>query len=61
MTQLEVMKILEKLWMQHHGLLDLIGGGTGLGMEGYKAYFFEVLPVLPNRYRPFSLGIGGNR
>ena len=57
-SALEAMYILEQLWQRQHEVLDLIGGGVGIGMDGYQCYFYKVVPVLPNKYRPCNIQDG---
>lgn len=60
LTQTEVKEILKRLWQSQHQALDMIGGGVGAGPEGYNAYFYEVVPVIPSKYRPI-LVLDGRR
>lgn len=53
-THIETLHILRHLWERQHRALNIIFGGARQGLDGYKAFFCEVLPVLPNKYRPIT-------
>ena len=57
-TQMEAMRILRMLWSKQHQVMNLLMGGLSNGKEGYKCFFYEVVPVLPNKYRPCSYSDG---